>query len=164
MWKNKHVLAALIITPILSVMAYFAVDSFVAETPHKAKAGDQVKLVEKPNCRYSSGKCGLKNGEFELVLSAQTEDNNNVTLTLTSRHSLEGVIIAHATHPEESAKPINMRPLSEDGTQWRLTINNPNIQTDRLQIAASANSAVYYGDASLTFIEYETAFNDDFRD
>ncbi|MGK0445131.1 MAG: hypothetical protein ACJA1U_002071, partial [Bermanella sp.] len=31
------------------------------------------------------------------------------------------------------------------------------------RLAASANQAVYFGDASLAFINYETSYEDDFR-
>ena len=39
MLTNKHVVIALIVAPILAVIAYFATDAAVGEKPHKAQAG-----------------------------------------------------------------------------------------------------------------------------
>ena len=106
----------------------------------------------------------LKNGEFELRITGQWQDEVNLRLVVESQHSLDGVIASHVIHPENQGQPINLRPLGENGKQWSLTIINPNINQDRLRLAASANKAVYYGDAGLVFINYETAFNNDFRE
>lgn len=164
MFKNKHVIISLIVAPILAIMGYFAVDAFVAETPHAAKPGERVELVEKPNCRYSSGACDLKNGDFEMRIHAKWSDDVQVLLTLESNVTLDGVIAAHVTNESHNVPPINMQPLDDDGHKWALQIVNPNLKADRLRLAASANQAIYYGDASLTFINYETSYDDDFRE
>ena len=51
MWKNKHVVVAMLVAPILAILAWFAVDSMVAERAHSAKPGASYKLVAKSNCR-----------------------------------------------------------------------------------------------------------------
>jgi hypothetical protein len=163
MWKNKHVIAAMIIAPILAVISYFAVDSLVAEQPHKAMPGEQVQLIEKPNCRYTSGECELKNGDFELRITGKWLDEVNLSLTFESDFPLEGIIASHVYNTENSDAPINLRPLDDTKKHWTLSIVNPNTKQDRLRIAAQANQAVYYGDAALVFIDYKTAFENDFR-
>jgi len=163
MFKNKHVVVSLIVAPILAVISYFAIDAIVAETPHAAKAGERVALIEKPNCRYSSGACDLKNGEFEMRIHANWSDNVQVLLTVESNYPLDGVIAAHVQDDANNVPPINMRPVDQDGYKWALSIINPNLKIDRLRLAASANQAVYFGDASLAFINYETSYEDDFR-
>ena len=67
--KNRHVLVASLVAPLLALLAWFAIDFFTSETPHAAVEGQSYALVEKPNCRYDSGLCGLKNNDFELELS-----------------------------------------------------------------------------------------------
>lgn len=164
MFKNKHVIISLIVAPILAIISYFAVDAMVAETPHAAQPGERVELIEKPNCRYSSGACDLKNGEFEIHIQAKWFDEVQVLLTLESKFPLDGVIAAHVTDDDHNVPPINMRPLDDKGHKWGLNIVNPNIKVDRLRLAASAQRALYYGDASLAFINYETSYQDDFRE
>ncbi|MGY0646152.1 MAG: hypothetical protein ACW7DN_16410, partial [Paraglaciecola chathamensis] len=62
MFKNKHIITALIVTPLLAIAGYFATDYIVSERPQQAQQGGQYQLAALPNCRYASGKCGLKNG------------------------------------------------------------------------------------------------------
>lgn len=163
MFKNKHVIVSLIVAPILAIISYFAIDAIVAETPHAVQAGERVALVEKPNCRYSSGACDLKNGEFEMRIHAKWSDDVQVQLTLESNYPLDGVIAAHVQDPSQGVPPMTMQAADQAGYKWSLNIVNPNKSIDRLRLAASANEAVYFGDASLAFINYETSYEDDFR-
>jgi len=163
MLKNKHVIVALIVAPILAIMSYFAVDAAVSETPHAAKPGERVQLIEKPNCRYTSGACDLKNGDFEVRIRGQWFDEVQVLLTLESTVPLDGVIAAHVTNIDTEVPPVKMKALDDSGLKWGLNIVNPNLKVDRIRLAASSNETLYFGDAALTFINYETSFNDDFR-
>lgn len=161
--KNKHVVVALIVTPILAVLGYLAVDAMVAETPHAAKAGQQYELVSKPNCRYSSGICGLKNGEFELTLTAKWQDQRRMLLTLESVHPLDGAMVAAVETPADNREPVEMYPENRDRQTWTLELMNPNLEQGRLRLAVSSNKTLYYGDAAMKFAQYETAFGHDFR-
>lgn len=163
MFKNKHVVVSLIVAPILAIISYFAVDSVVSETPHAAKPGERVALIEKPNCRYPSGGCDLKNGDFELHVAATWTSDVQVSLTLESKFPLDGVIAAHVINQDQNVPPMNMRPIDNSGLKWKLDIVNPNMKIDRLQLAASVNKTLYYGDTSLAFINYETSYDQDFR-
>lgn len=163
MFTNKHVIMAMLVAPILALIAYFSVDALVSETPHAAQAGQQYKLIAKPNCRYSSGVCGLKNGDFELTITGKWQDKEHLNLTVTSKHPLEGVIAAHIHEGEENPAPVNLQSTDTSGLTWSLQLFNPNAQMDQLHLAASAKKTLYFGEAALAFIEYETAFQDDFR-
>ena len=66
MFKNKHVVIAMLVAPVLAIMAWFAVDYFVGERPHAATPGSAYTLVAKSNCRYASGQCDLENADFKL--------------------------------------------------------------------------------------------------
>ena len=68
MWKNKHVVIAMLVAPILAVIAWYGVDSIVAEQAQVAKPGDSYPLVARSNCRYDSGACDLVNNDFKLTL------------------------------------------------------------------------------------------------
>lgn len=163
MLKNKHVIVSLIVAPILAIMSYFAVDAMVAETPHAAKPGESVQLIEKPNCRYTSGACDLKNGDFEVRMRGEWLDGVQILLTLESTVPLDGIVAAHVTKADETTPPLKMKALDNSGLRWGLNIINPDLQIDRLRLAASSKETLYFGDAALTFINYETSFNNDFR-
>lgn len=163
MFKNKHVIAALIITPILAVLGYFAVDALVSETPHAAKKGSSYKLAEKPNCRYTSGMCGLKNGEFELKLTTNWLDGNRMRLHLSSIEPLDGAKISMVNDETDQAAPQDMLRNSEDGTSWIIDMSRPDREKSRLRIAVSSDGVLYYGDAGTKFTVYQTTFEGDFR-
>ncbi len=162
-FKNKHVVVALIVAPILAILSYFAVDAMVAETPHAAEAGKQYELVSKPNCRYNSGICGLKNGEFELTLKAEWLEGKRMLLHLTSAHPLDGAMVAAVNQASEDKKPVEMYPEDRSGLSWSLELINPNVEEGRLRLAVSSNKTLYYGDAAMKFAIYETVFEEDFR-
>lgn len=161
--KNKHVVVALLVAPILALISYFSVDAAVSEKPHAAMKGSQYELVEKPNCRYSSGHCQLKNGDFELELKGAWKDEVHLQIELVSPFPLEGVIAAQIDHLDADATPMQMIALNEHGTRWGMLLVNPALDQSRIRLAASSNETLYYGDAGLAFVDYETSFDDDFR-
>lgn len=162
---NKHVVVALLVAPILAILSYFAVDHMVGETPHAAKSGASYQLVEKPNCRYNSGRCGLKNGEFELTLQAEWRGHTRMLLQLSSVHKLDGVKVAWAEASDGGweAKPVDMQATNEAGTEWQIEIFPDDPENNRLHLVASSNETLYFGDAAMAFTRYETAFEEDFR-
>lgn len=161
--KNKHVVIALLVAPILALISYFSVDAAVSEKPHAAKQGSQYELVEKPNCRYSSGHCQLKNGDFELELKGSWKDEVHLQIELESQFPLEGVVAAQIDNLDADSTPMQMVALNEQGTRWGMLLVNPTLDQSRIRLAASSNETLYYGDAGLAFVNYTTSFDDDFR-
>ena len=72
-FKNRHVVVATLMAPLLGLGAYFGMGFIFGERPQPAETGQSYKLVEKPNCRYASGLCGLKNVDFELTAHCQIQ-------------------------------------------------------------------------------------------
>ena len=163
MFKNKHVIAALIITPILTIIAYFAVDYMVTEKPHKAEAGTSYELVEKPTCRYPSGNCALKNGDFEVDMQVELLDDGYMNLSLESAYPLDGVKLALVDNPEQAGDPRDMVVDNNERTQWLIMLPQPTGEDSRIRLVISANSSMYYGDTATTFMVYKTSFEKDFR-
>ncbi len=155
-------MAALIIAPLLAIGTYFAVDAFLSETPQSALSGKNYQLVEKPNCRYSSGQCELKNGNFELTLTGEKAKDQNTLVKLHSIHPLDGVKIAYG-QSDNSLAPSDMKMTNKNGLEWELELSTDMEEGKRLFIVASANEALYFGDASIAFINYETSYSKDFR-
>ncbi len=163
MLKNKHVIIALIVTPILAVIAYFAVDTLVKETPHVAKSGGTYALVSLPNCRYPSGHCTLKNNEFKLELSVEEVGVNVFTLNMASEYPLQGAKVALVEAASETGSPLEMQSIDANQQQWNAKLAgnlNPN---SIIQLVVAANDAFYYGETELVFSQYETSFGKDFR-
>ncbi|MCG8314805.1 MAG: hypothetical protein MI976_16470 [Pseudomonadales bacterium] len=166
MFKNRHIIAALIIAPILSIISYFSVDHFVSEKPHAAKEGSAYQLAAKPNCRYESGKCGLKNGDFEVTLTANRNASGGYTLQLESAFPLDAAGLAIVTPENPDEKPTTMKPVANNARQWQADF--PSLPTNdqapgQFRLALAADKTFYYAESSLAFVSYETSFGEDFR-
>ena len=145
MWKNKHVIIALLVAPVLAIIAWFAVDRMVAEEPQAAQAGGAYELVAKPNCRYASGECELVNNEFRLELALA-----DGTLTLSASHALDGVQIATGDTAEAIGTPRALVAADADGREWTLAFDG--VAPDgAMRVLASAGGASYYAETSLAF-------------
>jgi hypothetical protein len=149
--KNKHMVIAMLVAPILAVLAYYAMDSLVGEKPMPAEQGQSYPLVEKPNCRYNSGKCGAVNADFELNLVANDRGPDQMELVLESAYALDGVMVSLVRNENDAAPPAAMRSSSGDGRHWSLVLDRPEPETDRLRLVASAQGSLYYGDVATRF-------------
>ena len=149
--KNKHMVTAAIVAPILALIAYFSVNALVGESPHAAEEGQSYQLVEMPSCRYGSGHCGLKNGDFELNLSTESLDDGRMLLMLESEFPLDGVKVALVEDEADEKQPVDMRVIGVDGLRWSLEITRPDPERNRLHLVASANGSLYFGDAAMKF-------------
>lgn len=149
--KNKHVLTAAIVTPVLALISYFAIDFLLSETPHPAEKGQSYRLAEKPNCRYDSGSCGLKNGEFELDLRIERGDGKRSVLNLSSAFPLDGILVALLENEQDEEQPVAMQAMNEDGMNWSLELNEFDPARGRLRLVASAQQTHYFGDVALMF-------------
>ena len=149
--RNRHVLVAALVAPVLALIAYFASDYFFGETPQVAVEGQSYPLVEKPSCRWESGYCGLKNNEFELDLLVREVDGETLLL-LESVFALEGVMLSVGREEAEGAQPVPMRAVDEEGHRWSLRLIVPAPGQDRIRLVAAADGSMYYGDVSTAFM------------
>jgi len=163
MLTNKHVVIALIVAPILAVIAYFATDAAVGEKPHKAQAGKSYALATLPNCRYPSGHCTLKNAEFEIDMKVEQAGVNMMTLSLTSKHPLQGAKAALATTDTENQAPQDLVATDDSALHWTVDLSGEHSTDSQLQIVVAAADSFYFGETGLGFIDYETTFGEDFR-
>lgn len=113
-------------------------------------------LVEKPNCRRASGRCGMRNAQFELEFSFDRLEGNRLLLKLDSEHTIEGVLLAQQVNETDESQPRPMEPMGPDGLSWSLEISNPDPENQRLHLVASANAAFYVADVSLKFTSEST--------
>lgn len=145
MWKNKHVISALLIAPLLAIIAWFAVDRMVAEEPQAAVEGGAYALVARPNCRYASGACELVNNDFELELSLV-----DGVMQLVASHALDSVQLATAVAGQSFDQPQPFEPVGDSGKSWQLRVGLVPA-SGAMRVLANAAGASYYAESSLAF-------------
>jgi len=162
LFRNKHVLTAMIIAPLLAIGAYYLVGLAVEEKPRPAVAGAAYPLIAQSNCRYTSGQCDLKNTEFIAKITIDSASDASV-LHLTSQHALQGVMIHFLEEGSSDSRPFAMHPVSDDNKLWRAQFTERASKDTVVRLAMSVNNAHYYAETTLGFGQYKTSFNKDFR-
>jgi hypothetical protein len=158
MFKSKHFLIALIVTPILAIIAYFGVDIAVSEKPHSAEAGQSYKLISKSNCRYTSGLCDFENGEFKVQFRSEQLTDNQWALSMTSKYPLVGVKVSLSS--DDNAVPVDMIAINDTQKAWQVSLPADNLAEKNLLVAIQADNTFYYGEAKTEFVTYETLFTE----
>lgn len=147
MFTNKHVVVALIIAPILAVLAWLAIGNLLGEQPHIAETGVSYPLVARSNCRYDSGRCDLENEDFGLSLHI----DKSIALVVSSEHPLRGVMVS-VSDASMQIVPSPMRAISSDGMHWRLQLQQLPHANDVIRLVAATEHNSYYGETSTQFI------------
>ncbi|EKO3859757.1 MULTISPECIES: hypothetical protein [Vibrio] len=160
MFKNKHFIIALLIAPILSLIAYFGTDMALSEKPHAAKEGESYKLASKSNCRYTSGLCDMENGDFKVKFRSEKLTQDSLELSLHAAYPLEGVKLSVVDSQEQNAQPIDMKPADQAGQSWTITLPKPASAESWLRVAIQSEGTLYYGETQTAFVKYETLFTD----
>ena len=154
MWKNKHVVVALLVAPVLSILAWFAVGNIVGEKPHAAEEGKIYKLVARSNCRYASGSCDLHNADFELSLEPEMVAASSVALTMKASHALQSAAIG-VVDGDSEPQPAPMTRTADDGTQWQGLLPRPRTPDAMIRVAVTAQGATWYAEIPVIFLEKE---------
>ena len=152
MWKNKHVVVALLVAPILSILAWFAVGNLVGEKPHAAEPGGAYKLMARSNCRYDSGECDLVNNDFELKLVPVLVQPGVTELTLDSAFELEQAAVALVVDEQETAATVAPRDFTKPSKAWSVTIPATVEHGNHLRIAVTVQETLYYVEAPVAFM------------
>lgn len=150
-FTNKHVVIAMLVAPVLAIMAWYAVDEFIGEKPRAAAQGQSYPLVEMSNCRYDSGRCGLENEDFKLEIALVSTDAG-AQLQLTSAHALDGVMISIAAE-QRQAEPRPMQADNNTGQHWSLALNRMPGPQQRIRLVAGKGGSSWFGEATTTFIQ-----------
>ncbi|MBM69851.1 MAG: hypothetical protein CME43_10280 [Haliea sp.] len=151
MLSNRHVIIALLVAPLLSIGAWFAVGQLVGEQPHLAEAGRDYPLIAKSNCRYDSGRCALTNGNLELEIDVQAR-SSGWQLRLQASHPLEGAVVA-IEEAGSTAEPRAMRPDESSPQRWVLNLPALPGEGARLQLVAAAGGSRYFADTGSDFLQ-----------
>ncbi len=154
MWKNKHVVVALLVAPILSILAWYAVGNLFGEKPHAAKKGETYTLVGRSNCRYASGACDLHNSDFQLTLMPDLLAASSVALTLTSSHPLQSAALG-LVDGGDAQQPAPMTRTGDTGTRWQGLLPRPSSPDATIRIAVTARGATWYAEIPVVWLEKE---------
>lgn len=153
MLTNKHVILALLVAPVLSILAWFAVGHLIGEQPHAAVAGGVYPMLEKSNCRYPSGRCEMVNGDVTLsvqLLSADTAPR----LALHSSVVLQGVLVAvvpPGADADSAPPPRSMTPSDASGTHWQLALPEVPPEGARLRLVAATDDNRFTAEIATRF-------------
>lgn len=159
--KNKHLILAMFIAPLLAVIAYFAVDQVVSEKPQAAIEGASYKLVAKSNCRYKSGICTLENGDIEVKLRVEIIDNSRAEVFLSSEIPVQSALVSFVDdlgYETISREPRLMVASMEYPDTWSAVIDSVPTEKSILRLALRISDTLYYAETTAIFIEYETSF------
>lgn len=151
MWKNKHVVVAMLVAPLLAILAWFAVDLLVAERPHAARKGAAYPLIAGSSCRYESGRCDLANEDFELAITPGEILAKQVSIQLTSRFPLQQATVGLAEGGEEQP-PVRMSSGNAEMTEWSAKIPAPVSDESMLRVAVTADGTTFFAEVPVLFL------------
>ena len=154
MWKNWHVVTAMLVAPVLGILGWYAVDWFVAERPHVAKSGSSYLLIAKSNCRYESGQCDLVNSDFKLTIRPDQLFSRQTTLTVDSEFALQDVTVALVSDEVETAAIAEPTGTDDFPLRWKIRIPAAPEATSTLRIAVTAQGTIYYAEVPAIFLNY----------
>jgi hypothetical protein len=151
MFTNKHVIVAMLVAPVLAIMAWFSVDYFIGERPHAAKEGAAYSLIAKSNCRYDSGQCDLENSDFRLSIRPTSVTSGSIQLEMTSAFPLQSATLG-LVNGGTAALPSPMAATSAEALHWTTRIDYPQGDTSTIRVAVTADGATWYAEIPTVFL------------
>ena len=151
-WKNKHVVVAMLVAPVLAIIAWFAVDYVVSEKPHAARPGTDYPLMARSNCRYESGACDLVNGEFKLRITAPGGNAPQLVLDVSSVFPLGAATVGIAPAAGGESMPVAFASAADDPTRWSGELQGPAAPESVLQLVVVAGDSRYFAEVPTTFL------------
>jgi hypothetical protein len=158
--KNKHVILAMFVAPVLAIIAYFATDRIVSEKPHQAQQGNSYKLAAKSNCRYKSGLCTLHNGDVEVNVRVEQVSDAAFKLILQSNMPLTNALASFA-NGESEAQPGSLYPAAAQENTWNAEFRLADIEKTTLRLVLEISDSIFYAETPAIFADYETTFTRD---
>jgi hypothetical protein len=152
MWTNKHVIIALLVAPILAIIAWFGVDYLVAEQAQPAQEGAMYPLVARSNCRYDSGQCDLANNDFKVTVRPVDLRSDRTILSVESDFELRQASLALVVRGEETTGKGASTITPQGETVWIVNIPTYAEPDAVLRVAITAQQSVYFAEVSVVFL------------
>lgn len=151
---NRHVTVALLVAPVLALLAWFGVGQLLGERAAPAQPGASYPLLAQPGCRYAGGRCALSNGDITLQISVGEGDAGaGPQLYLSASHALQGAQVAIVAPPEEQAPPLALSPVENSARRWQLALAQPLRGVELLRLAVRVADSLYFAETVTTFVE-----------
>lgn len=151
MFTNKHVIIAMLVAPVLAIVAWFSVDYFIGERPHAAKEGAAYTLIAKSNCRYDSGQCDIENADFKLSIRPTSVTSGSILLEMTSAFPLQSAMLG-LIDDGTAALPSPMAATNDEALHWTTRIDRPKGETSTIRVAVTADGATWYAEIPTVFL------------
>lgn len=155
MWKNKHVVVAMLVAPVLAVLAWFGVDSMVAERAQVAQPGETYPLVARSNCRYDSGACDLANNDFKLTLRPVDLLPEQTRLALESDFELTQATLSLVYGGDEVVGTTVADDPLGTGAQMAVTIPAFADPAATLRVVVTVQQSIYFAEVPVVFMRPE---------
>ena len=155
MWKNKHVIVALIVAPILAILAWFGVGQIVGEKAQVAKPGAAYPLVARSNCRWESGECELHNNELEMTILPLELGAQYTRLSLDSEFPLAQATFALLLRGNEVVANAEHDPSPDAKAQMTVTIPAFADPEAMLRVAVTVQESLYFAEVPVVFMRPE---------
>lgn len=162
--KNKHLVLAMFVAPILAIIAYFATDYVVSEKPHAIQQGSSYKLAARPNCRYQSGQCTLYNGDVEVSVRVERITGTQNELILQANMPLQKALVSFVVGDDET-EPTGMQRTESEENTWRTRFELVEPEKSTMRLALELSGSLFFAETPAVFIDYDTSFpRDNFSD
>jgi hypothetical protein len=155
MWKNKHVVIALIVAPILAVLAWIAVGQIAGEKAHVAKPGAAYPLVARSNCRWESGECELVNNDVKMTIVPLELGTQSTRLSLDSEFPLAEATFALLTGGNEVVAKAEHDASLDAAAQMTVTIPAFADPEAMLRVAVTVQDSLYFAEVPVVFMRPE---------
>ncbi len=155
MWKNKHVVIAMIVAPILAILAWFAVGQIAGEKAHVAKPGAAYPLVARSNCRWESGECELVNNDLKLTILPLELGAQYTKLSLHSEFPLAQATFALLSGGNEVAAKAEHDASPDAAAQMTVTIPAFADPEGMLRVAVTVQESLYFAEVPVVFMRPE---------
>jgi hypothetical protein len=152
MWKNKHLIVALIVAPILAILAWFAVGQIAGEKAHVAKPGSAYPLVARSNCRWESGECELHNNDVAMTIVPLELGAQYTRLSLDSEFPLAQATFALLLDGKEVAANAEHDAAPDAPAQMTVTIPAFADPEAILRVAVTVQESIYFAEVPVVFM------------
>ena len=155
MWKNKHVVIALIVAPILAVLAWFAVGQIAGEKAKVAEPGAAYPLVARSNCRWASGQCELHNNDLEMTILPLELGAQYTKLSLDSEFPLTQATFALLLDGNEVVANAEHDASPDAPAQMTVTVPAFADPEAMLRVAVTVQESLYFVEVPVVFMRPE---------
>jgi hypothetical protein len=157
MWKNKHVIIAMIVAPILAILAWFAVGQIAGEKAEVAKPGAAYPLMARSNCRWESGECDLVNNDLKVTILPLELGAQYTRLALDSEVPLGQANLALFSGGNEVVASAEHDTAPDAAAQMVVTIPAFADPEAKLRVAVTVEESLYFAEVPVVFMRPEPA-------